>query len=97
MHSSKRSNLVGLLGDLIGMRMEALRTTRSWTQCTSNGSLEMATQTKSKRRFNRGPDRGWTYPPVRTLKDMSEREIRALEEEYQCPVIRPVDLEATSS
>ena len=25
----------------------------------------------------------------RTLRDMSEREIRALEREYGCPVIRP--------
>ena len=62
----------------------------------------MATETKSKPpvRFNkpyRAMDRGWTYPPVRTLKDMSEPEICQLETEYGCPVIRPVDLEASSS
>ena len=29
-------------------------------------------------------------PPVRTLSDMSEREIRKLEECYGCSVIRPL-------
>jgi len=29
------------------------------------------------------------HPPVRTLRDMSEEEITALEEYYGCPVIRP--------
>jgi hypothetical protein len=28
-------------------------------------------------------------PPVKTLRDMSEREIRQLEVCYGCPVIRP--------
>lgn len=31
------------------------------------------------------------HPPVRTLWDMSEEEITALEEQYGCPVIRPTE------
>ncbi len=29
------------------------------------------------------------HPPCRTLRDMTEPEIRALERTYGCPVIRP--------
>lgn len=51
----------------------------------------MDTKKKSNRRgpfvFTR---HGCSFPPVRTLLDMSEKEIEALECEYGCPVIRPV-------
>lgn len=54
-----------------------------------------ATPAQARVKFELGrPVRGWLRmqfhgPPCRTLADMTEAEILAIEREYGCPVIRP--------